>query len=165
MRINALQVDWREVYAGQVREIQARYTHAHAALLNWARWTREIKGIYPCLAPCHIWTMGKPDEGHAGEDDHGAGDTTHRKRSEPLTEVKSDPLDEEESLERIAVELDVRLTHADFPTTWRMVIKAAYCYKRVPIAEHQYPHEAGFSNPNDFLTVYDACLAFLDAIG
>jgi hypothetical protein len=159
--------EWQLVFTGQVREIQARYPNAHASLLNWARWTREIKGIYPGLEVWRGWNMGKPIEGKEIDGSHGANDEdiANRKRSEPLKEVKADPLDDGvPSLERSAIELDATLTCSDFPPIWRKTIKAAYCYKRVPVAEHQYPIEAGITNPDDFLAIYDACLAFLDVM-
>lgn len=166
MRANAVHMDQhpdaQQLFADQVREIQERYPRAHALLLNWAKWSRETRGIFPRVEVWSGWSMGLPIEEWGAAGAHGVEDTTRRKRSEPLKDVKPDPVDEGQSLERQAIELDIVLTCSDFPSVWRQVVKAAYCYKRVPLEEHAYPQEAGITNPDDFLAMFEACLEYLE---
>lgn len=158
--------EWRLVYTGRIRGIQARHQRAHDELLNWGRWTRELADVYPSRGQVFPWSpagVATHQELREWASASDVGDLSNRKRSEPLTEVKPDPADELPSAELAATELNDLIHAQDFPAVWRKIIAKAYS-RRLPPLEYQLPNSCGFRDPDDFAEVYDAMLAYLDEV-
>ena len=145
--------DWRDIFRGQVREIQTHYPAAHAALRNWGRWSRELHGIFPQIAQPG-WTEFYRAPQEWAEDPVALAPlpaAPQNARSERDREERAD--------ERSGVELDIRVHALHFPTIWRRVLRAAYVTIEVP--EDQFPTIAKVG-AQGFLTFLDSALEHLD---
>jgi hypothetical protein len=68
--MNLRDVDQEEVIRLELRELQGRYPREHQALINWGRWSRDRRGIYPAgvtapsiwqEAPSSKWEFEEPE--------------------------------------------------------------------------------------------------------
>lgn len=101
------QVDWRDVYAGRVRAIEALYGEVHEDMLEWGRWGRERFPGKPRLMLSGVWVMaGEPDP-----DRDPNAPPVHR--APPFDELR-------------VISLDARINAYGFPSLWVGVLKANY---------------------------------------
>lgn len=144
---NVSDLDWQAIYAQQVRDIQASNPLAHAALQNWALWSRELQGVFPALIPPSIWDLAKP-----GDRTDWVEAPADIERVEQA-EVKAERLENRTSADaRLGEEIDIRIHALHFPPIWRRVVKATYFTRELP--EYQMPREARVG--------YEGFLVFLD---
>lgn len=142
-------IDWREIFNGQIREIQARYPLAHEALRNWGLWSRETGGIFPSLAKPGWTEFYKPDG-----DGYGEAEAI----PDPTETVKAERVEAPRSDERSGMEVDIRIHALHFPTIWRRVLRAAYVTVEIP--EYECPRAARVGYQG-YVTFLDAALEHL----
>lgn len=151
---NVSDLDWQAIYAQQVRDIQASCPVAHAALKNWALWSRELQGVFPTLSPPGIWDLAKP-----GDPTDWVEAPADIQRVEQ-TEVKPERLEKPQTADaRLGEEIDIRIHALHFPTIWRRCVRAAYLTREIP--EYQMPREARVGH-NGFLVFIDGALRYVD---
>lgn len=145
---NVSDLDWQTIYAQKVRDIQASCPLAHAALKNWALWSRELHGLFPALIPPSIWDMAEP----GGQSDW-VEPPKDVERAEQMPDAKHERIERPIAPDvRLGEEIDVRIHALHFPPIWRRVVKATYYTRELP--EYQMPREARVG--------YEGFLVFLD---
>lgn len=100
-------VDWRDVYAGRVRAIEALYLDVHKDLLEWGRWGRERFPGSPRLMLSGVWVL-------AGEPD-------------PNRDPDAPPAPRPHTFDELRIiALDSRINAYGFPSLWVGVLRANY---------------------------------------
>lgn len=151
-----LAMDWQEIFAAQVRALQAMYPQAHRSFQDWASWSRDT-GVIPGLTN-HIKGPSFWDQYDPANDKEGWGDEIE---AEPVhqPEIRAEAAEKDPYDERRGEEIDRCIHHPDFPAVWRRVIKAAY-YFRLP--EYQHP-QACRLDPDNFLRFLEGALQRIEA--
>ena len=146
-------VDMSEVFTAQVRALQAMYPEAHEALVNWGRWSRDRRGIFPAEGRTHIWDAFD----RAEWDRTGYGDQEADEQRLEVGDRKAERLEEEYD-EKAGFDLDERIhSPGGLPDYLRLVIRAAYVTRETP--EDQFPNMCGCT-PQAFMERLEMCLAF-----
>lgn len=111
-----------------IRELQSTHDRAHQALMNWAKWSRDRRGIYPPgVVPPAIWNDAPVSKWEHEE----IPEKTERQVLQ--APEKGDRPEEEEHDEKSAVILDERI-HAPggLPEYLRSVLNVAYITRYTP---------------------------------
>lgn len=120
MSANAYKVDWRDVFAGRVRSVEAHYASVHNNLMAWARWSRERFPGHPRISVSGIWSL--------------PGETDPDRDTESIPEPVQPPIDE-----KAVLILDAKINELGFPSAWRRVLKSSYLKQML---EYQRPDDA-----------------------
>lgn len=150
--MSALYAPFEDIFAGQVREIQAHFLTAHEALTQWGRWSRDKSGIFPRLEPPALWDEYRTSGEGYGEELTEAANEVH---------VKPELPPEPPANEKQAVELDQLIHTREVGLVWRQVLKAAYYTREIP--EYQMPRVAGLKQDRFAGSEYDQFICHLDA--
>ena len=136
-------MDLSEVFTAQVRALQAMYPAAHAALCNWAYWSRDRVGIGPSeyLPPNPVFAA--IDRGEWDRDGYGEIEPEGWTPPPTTGEERADRAEQEPYNEREADALDVYL-HSRFPWNVRKCLVAAYVSRTAP--EQDFPGMARCSH-------------------
>lgn len=127
-----------DIFTAQVRALQAIYPQAHAALVNWGRWSRDRAGIFPPdIKPPSIWEKADPSKfGDFAEDgEQGLGVVEQ-------AETKAERIEAEPYDEKAGTILDERI-HAPggLSCEIRRAIRVAYVSRET--MESQFPDYCG----------------------
>lgn len=128
-------------FTEHVRALQAIHSEAHEALLNWGRWSRDLKRVFPPGIP-ESPTFREATPSKFGD----FADDSDLLRVEVVaqTETKAERSEEEPYDERSGALLDERIHgYGGLPIFIREVLKAAYVSREVP--EEQFHRMAGCS--------------------
>lgn len=143
------------IFAAQVRGIQHHYPRAHAALIEWGMWSRDLAGTFPCLAQSSMWEQFV----HDGTEGHGNIDEA---KTVVDAERKSERDEERPADEKLAVHLD-ELIHKHLTWTSRRPLLVAYVLNA---PEYQFPRLAAPRGriwlPEDFLARFEGALAWIE---
>lgn len=167
MMAASFKVDWREVFAGEIRSVQAAYPQAHQALKNWGRWSRElhdIPGLTNDLKAPGLYEGADRKNWEFAQDGETGIDTPEAiaKRCAADKRVKRERADDLKADDKLGHELDLLIhDYQNFAAIWRVVLKAAYCSREIP--EYQFPNEAKLRH-EPFLTFLDGALAHLQKV-
>jgi hypothetical protein len=126
-------------YAERIRALQNDYPEAHAALLNWARWSRDCPPIGRGIAPPALWDQFKADE----NEEYGGN---HEIPAERLAQAdaKAEAPEKEPYNEKEAALLDDRIHGpGGLPVYLKELLRIAYVSRAVH--ESQFPHKYGCS--------------------
>jgi hypothetical protein len=149
-------MDLSEEFVLRVRGLQAIYPEAHAALLNWANWSRDRSGIFPRgVTPPSIWN--EYDQEGAGKD--GWGEEQEQMPPAEDVPVKAEAAEKLPYDEKAGTILDERLHGpGGLGSDWRLVLKIAYVSRDLP--ESQFPRACGCP-PHAFAERLESCLMFV----
>lgn len=134
--MNAMsKLERQELEIARFRALQAIYAEAHAALVNWGKWSRDERGIRPVEARTSIYDQIKEDDRAGWADEDDAQKPVYR----ITVRVKADRPEEESYDLKSAELLDIRM-HAPggLSETVRHVLRVAYVWRDIP--EHQFPN-------------------------
>jgi hypothetical protein len=128
MRENAVAESAMIVIA--IRELQAKHHKAHEALQNWAKWSRDRRGIYPPGAvPPAIWNDAPVSKWEFEEE----LDYNPYQKLNIQTAEKGDRPEEEDYDEKTAVVLDERIHgHGGLSEYQRSALEVAYVTRYTP---------------------------------
>lgn len=111
-----------------IRELQSLHHDAHQALQNWAKWSRDRRGIYPPgVVPPAIWDDAPTSKWQFEEE----LDYNPYQRINLVTAEKGDRPEEEEYDEKTAIVLDERI-HEGLGEYERSVLEIAYVTRYTP---------------------------------
>ena len=143
-----------DIFAEQVRALQAMYPKAHAALANWASWSRDRHKVYPPGVTANpMWESFKRDE----NEDYGE---QHEIPAERLaqTDIKVEAHEREDYDEKAGAILDERMhSPGGLGVDIRRALKVAYVSRY--LLEAQFPKAAGCSE-DAFRERLEAALLF-----
>jgi hypothetical protein len=117
-------IDFDEIERHLIRELQGEHGKAHQALLNWAKWSRDRRGIFPSPnpPPSAIYDTFKRDEW----DKEGYGEIVEVSEERLAQgDIKADKQEVEPYDETAGTVLDERI-HTQIAEYLRHAAKAAY---------------------------------------
>jgi hypothetical protein len=140
-----------------IRDLQARYYTAHAALANWGRWSRDRRGIYPPgVVPPAIWNDAPVSKWEIEEEP----DYDPYKKILIVAE-KGDRLEEEDYDEKTAVMLDERIHgHGGLSESLRSALEVAYVTRYTP-EDRMHKLTSPPTTASGFRERLSACLVYV----
>ena len=149
-----------EITRARIRALQAIYPQEHAALLNWARWSRDRHGIYPAgvVGGEQMWEEGAL----YGQKEVMFKRLEAEEAREAIAdgrEARAERAEREEYDERAGEDLDQRIHNShDFSAYQRDILRVAYVSRETP--EDQFPRHAGCTE-DAFCERLEGCLRFV----
>lgn len=126
--MNTRDLDLEEIERHLVREVQGMYPKEHQALINWGRWSRDRRGIYPAgvTAPS-IWQDAPTSKWEFDDDPE-----EYSPHIPIVAAAKGDRPEGEDYDEKSAVALDERIHgYGGLNETMRSVLEVAYLTRSV----------------------------------
>jgi hypothetical protein len=140
-----------------IRELQAAHYQAHEALQNWAKWSRDRRGIYPPgVVPPAIWADAPINKWEFEEEP----DYNPYQKLTMTAAEKGDRPEEEDYDEKTAVVLDERI-HQGLAEYERSVLEVAYVTRYTP-EERFHKLTNPPCQPITFRERLAECLRFVD---
>jgi hypothetical protein len=131
----------QELERAEIRAIQGLYPTAHQALMNWGRWSRDRRGIFPSENPPPSAIYDAINRSEWDKDGYGEVEADAERLA--VDDRKAERADTEPYDELKGYELDVRIHAArDMPEYFKSVLRVAYVTAEVP--EDQFHKLCGY---------------------
>jgi hypothetical protein len=140
-----------------IRDLQDRFSKEHQALVNWSKWSRDRRGIYPAgiTAPA-IYDQAPTSKWEFEEPDYDAYHRIHMVAAE-----KGDKVEEEEYDEKTAVVLDERIHGpGGLSEAHRSALEVAYVARYIP-EDQMHRKCSPPCQPHGFRERLEECLRFV----
>jgi hypothetical protein len=153
-------INAQELERAEIRAIQSLYPKAHDQCVNWGRWSRDRRGIFPSEnpPPSAVYDIIRRDEW----DKDGYGEQEAEPERLATDDRKAERAADEPYDELQGYEFDTRIHQArDFPAYLRSVLKAAYVTREVP-EDQFHRHTNPPCNPAQFREWLAQALAWVE---
>lgn len=137
----------------RIRALQEMHSRAHQALLNWSRWSRDRRGIFPAISKPHIWQEYKQSEADDWGEDHAVSNERLAQDDRKTERPEDEAYDE-----KAAQTLDERIHSPMAPLYLKQLLRTAYITRDVP--EYQFPRACGCP-PHAFTERLENALIFV----
>lgn len=139
-KMNLRDLDQDAIYAERIRSLQSEHAKAHAALRNWAAWSRDRHKVYPPGTTANpMWEQYRPNEGDDYGEEHAIPETRLAQ-----DDIKVEAPEKEDYDEKSGYDLDTRIHgYGGLSPTVRLALRVAYVSRYLP--EGQFHKAAGCS--------------------